>query len=198
LDAQVGNGQPTFRRDGDRYLVQLDVSVVVGPQYHVSAISADGGPLLPGKDLSSLFGMKVGDVPGRFPLEGLASQLRNYYHHYGYADVDVKTLPLLNREKASVAYRLEVIPGTVYHLRSLTVKNLNPEQEAKVKELLGIKPGDVYLDEAISNLYRKIAIEPLLKGLHFSFGPTKDKSASQVDLNLDFFKEGNESSVTIK
>jgi len=37
-----------------------------------------------------------------------------------------------------------------------------------------------------------------LKGYHFSYGPKKDQAASQIDLTLDFYKEGNESSVTIK
>jgi len=89
-----------------------------------------------------------------------------------------------------VAYRLNVIPGAIYHLRSLSVQNLNSEQESKARELLGMKPGDIYLDEAISDLYHKIADEPMLKGYHFSYGPKKDKAASQVDLTLQFFKEG--------
>lgn len=198
LDAQVQVHRPTFRGDGSRFLVSLEVSVSAGPQYHISAISADGGPLLQGRDLSPFFGMKVGDVPARFPLDGLAGKLRDFYLHYGYADVEVENLPTLDRGHAMVAYRLTVIPGPVYHLRSLTVQNLNSEQESKARELLGMKPGDIYLDEAINGLYHKIAGEPLLKGYHFGYGPKKDKSANQIDLALDFYKDGNESSVTIK
>lgn len=198
LDTQVRISRPTFRKDGPRYLVSLDVSVSAGPQYHVSAISADGGPLLQGRDLSPLFGMRVGDIPSRFPLEGLAVKLRDYYLHFGYADVEVETLPTLDREHALVAYRLNVAPGAIYHLRSLTVQNLNSEQESKARELLGMRQGDVYLNEAMGNLYNRIANEPLLKGYHFSYSPKKDTAASQIDLTLDFSKEGNEGRVTIK
>ena len=198
LDAQVQINRPTFRKDVSLYLVSLDVSVVAGPQYRVSAISVDGGSLLHNRDLSPLFGMKVGDLPGRFPLQGLAGKLRDFYLHYGYADVQVENIPTLDREHALVAYRLNVIPGAIYHLRSLSVQNLNSEQESKARELLGMKPGDIYLDEAISDLYHKIADEPMLKGYHFSYGPKKDKAASQVDLTLQFFKEGGESNVTVK
>jgi hypothetical protein len=67
-----------------------------------------------------------------------------------------------------------------------------------VRELLGMKPGDVFLDEAVNGLYRKIADDPLLKGYRFSFGPKRDKTANAIDLSLDFFKNGNESKVTIK
>jgi len=198
LGTQVQVQHPTFRKDGSRVLVNLEVTVNAGPQYHVSAISVEGGPLLKDRDLSPLFGMKVGDVPGRFALGGLAGKLRDFYLHYGYADVEVENLPILDRERALVAYRLSVIPGPVYHLRTLIVQNLNFEQEGKARELLGMKPIDIYLDEAINGLYRKIADEPMLKGYHFSYGPKKDEAASQIDLTLDFYKEGNESSVTIK
>ena len=104
----------------------------------------------------------------------------------------------MDKEHATVAYDLKVIPGPVYHLRNLTVEKLSPTQEARVRELLGMKPGDLYRGDAINNLYRKIADEPSLKGYSFGFGPKADKVAAVVDLSLDFFKEGGESKVTIK
>jgi outer membrane translocation and assembly module TamA len=198
LDARVDISQQPPRKDGDLYRVSLVVAVNAGPQYHVSSISADGGPLLAGKDLSRFFEMKPGDVPGPYPLAGLASEIRQLYLHYGFADVEVETLPTLDRDHALVAYRLRVITGPTYQLRSLTIHNLDASQESRVRELLGMKPGDIYLDEAVNGLYHKIAYEPLLKGLTFSFGPRRDKTAEVIDLTLDFSKNGNESSVTIK
>jgi hypothetical protein len=61
-----------------------------------------------------------------------------------------------------------------------------------------MKTGDIYLEEKIADLYRKIADEPLLQGYRFGYGVKKDKAVSEIDLTLNFFKEGNESSVTIK
>ena len=198
LDAQIQiNRQPPVK-DGDRYQVALAVSVIAGPQYHVSSITADGGPLLAGRDLSPLFGMQDGDVPGRYPLANLTSQLGGFYRHYGYADVEIQNLPILDHDHALVSYHVNVIPGPVYHLRSITVEKLSAEQESKVRELLGMKPGDIYLDEAITGLYQKIASDPLFKGYGFGFGPNRDKTANVIDLSLTFYKEGGESSVTVK
>jgi len=198
LDTQVQiNRQPPVKV-GDHYQDSLTVSVIAGPQYHVSTIMADGGPLLIGRDLSRFYEMKEGDVPGRYPMGGLESKLREYYLHYGYADVEIMILPVLDRDHALVSYRLDVNPGPVYHLRSITVERLNAEQESKVKELLGMKPGDIYLDEAITGLYHKIADELMLKGYNFSFEPKRDNHANLIDLTLSFHKEGGESSVTIK
>ena len=198
LDAQVQISRRPPRKDGNRYLVDLGLSVVAGPQYHVSSITADGGPLLIGRDLSQFFDMKEGDAPGRYPLAGLASKLREFYLQYGYADVEIRNVPTLDRDHALVSYHLEAIPGPVYHLRSITVEKLNPEQESKARELLGMKPGNIYLDRAITNLYHSIPGEPLLKGYSFSFGPKRDKAANVIDLSLTFFKQGDESSVTVK
>jgi hypothetical protein len=198
LDAQVQISRQPPVKEGIRYQVALAVSVVAGPQYHVSSITADGGPLLAGRDLSPLFGMQDGDLPGRYPLANLASQLRAFYQHYGYADVEIENLPTLDRDHALVSYHLNVIPGPVYHLRSITVEKLNAEQESKVRELLGMKPGDIYLDEAVTGLYQKIAADPLFKGYRFGFGPNRDKTANVIDLSLTFYKEGGESSVTIR
>jgi hypothetical protein len=198
LDAQIQINRLPPNKDGDRYQVGLAVTVIAGPQYHVSSITADGGPLLAGMDLSRFFQMKEGDVPGHYPLAGLASQLREFYLHFGYADVEIQNVPVLDRDHALVSYHLDVIPGPVYHLRSVTVENLNAGQESKVRQLLGMKPGDIYLDEAITDLYHKIANEPLVKGYSFGFGPKRDKNANVIDLSLSFFKEGGESGVTIR
>jgi hypothetical protein len=198
LSAQVQVDRQPPRKDGDRYFVSLLISVDAGPKYHISSINADGGPLLAGKDLSRFYGMKVGDVPGRYPLSSLAGQIRDLYLRYGCADVEVENQPVLDRDHALVAYHLNVVPGPIYHLRSLTAQHLNAAQESRVRELLGMKPGDVYSDAPITGLYHKIADDPVANSLHFSYLFKKDKAASAVDLTLDFYRESNQNSVTIK
>jgi outer membrane protein assembly factor BamA len=198
LEAQVEVTHDAPRRDGDHYLVNLIVSVKPGPQYRISSITADGGPLLRGRDLSSLFTQKVGDVAGAGPFGRLAGELRALYWHNGYADVDIHGPPVLDRSSGLVSYHLDVTPGPVYHLRSLTVHNLDAQQERKARELLGIKPGDVFDQMAVNGLYHKISTDPALTAYGFTFGPIKDKTTANVDLTLDFYKSSDKSSVTIK
>jgi outer membrane translocation and assembly module TamA len=200
LDAQIHLSHSPPRKDGDRFLVNLSISIDAGPRYHVSTIKANGGPLLAGRDLSQFFRVKAGDLGGRNPFGPLENNLRQFYEHYGYADVYVETQTNLDREDALVEYRLNVVPGPVYHLRSLIIQNLKADQEDRVRDLLGMKPGDIYLGEAVTDLYRKVHNEPLLKGYNFGFGPKRDRTANLIDLTLDFHREGSEgeSSVTIK
>ncbi len=198
LDSQVDVAHDAPRRDGARYLVNLLVSFKPGPQYRISSITAGGGPLLPGKDFSSSFALKPGEVAGRGPFGRVPGDLRAYYWRYGYADVEIHETPQLDHAHALVSYRLDVTPGPIYHLRALTILNLNAEQESKVRALLGLKPGDVFDQTAINSLYRKIPADPLLAGYGFSFSPKKDKAAALVDLSLDFHKVGGAGSVTIR
>jgi hypothetical protein len=188
LEAEVAVTHDAPRHDGDRYLVNLLVSMTPGPQYRISSISAGAGPLLPGRDLSPSFALKPGDIAGRNPFGRIPADLRAYYWRYGYADVEFHISPQLDRAHAQVAYRLDVSPGPLYHLQTLTIANLNIEQETRARQLLALKPGDVFDQVAITNLHHKLATDPLLAGYGFTFTPKKDKSTALVDLNLDFYK----------
>jgi outer membrane protein assembly factor BamA len=189
LEAEATVSHDAPRRDGDRFLVNLSVSITPGRQYHISSLSAGGGPLLPGKDLSPSFSSKPGDLAGHNPFGTAPADLRTYYWRAGYADVDVHVKPDLDTKKALVAYRLDVTPGPQYHLQNLTISNLSAEQESKARSLLGLKPGDVFDQTAINSLHRKIAADPLLAGYGFTYSPKKDKATALVDLSLDFFKQ---------
>ena len=169
LAAQVQVQRMPPYKEGGAYAVDWTAVVNAGPKYHISSISVDGGPLFEGKDLAQLIRGKVGGVAGDSPFASLDPQLRAYYQQFGFADIRIMAEPTVDKEHATVAYALKVIPGPVYHLRSLTVEKLSPEQEGRVRELLAMKPGDLYREAAINNLYHKIAAEPSLAGYSFGF-----------------------------
>jgi outer membrane protein assembly factor BamA len=167
----------------------LIISITPGRQYHISSISAGGGPLLPGRDFSPSFSAKPGDLAGAGAFGRAPDDLRTYYARFGYADMQTHIGTELDRKQATVAYRLDVIPGPLYHLSTITFEHLTPEQENKARTLLGLKPGDVYDQAAITALYRKLPSDPLLSGYTFNSTPKEDKTAATVDLTLDFFKK---------
>jgi outer membrane protein assembly factor BamA len=167
----------------------LLVSISPGRQYHISAISAGGGPLLPSRDLSPSFTSKPGDLAGAGAFGRVPEDLRTYYWRYGYADVQTNIATDLDRQHATVAYRMDVAPGPLYHVGSLTIQNLSPEQENRIRVLLGLKSGDVFDQTAVTGLYRKIAAEPSLSGYGFTFTPKENKTTAVMDVVLDFYKK---------
>jgi outer membrane protein assembly factor BamA len=198
LDSHIDISHSAPRRQATAYIVDLLVAIVSGPQYHIAEITADGGPLLPGRDLSGFLAQHPGDVVSAGPFGKLAGNLRAYYWQHGFADVQIAAPPILDKEHALVSYHLAVAPGPMYRLATLTIQHLNPDQEGRARDLLGMKPGDIFDETAINALVHKIPLDPLLAGYEFSFNPKKNSLAATVDLTLDFSKAGGNSSVTIK
>lgn len=184
----LNHGAP--RKDGDHYLVSVTASITAGPKFHVASIKADGGPLVQGRDLSPYFSLKQGDVATPFAFGRLAGALRSVYWQAGYADVDFTGPPVLDAAHALASYHLQVTPGPLYHLRSVRFENLDPVQEAKAREMLGLKPGDAYDLMAVSDLNRKLSNPSSpLRAYGFSYTSKEDKPKQLVDLILNFYKQ---------
>lgn len=195
LSAQVvvTSGRPV--REGERFVVPLKAEVQSGPLFHVGMISADGGPLLHGRDLAGYFDLQTGEVATPYAFQRLESSIMTVYFQAGYASVHFKDQPELDPEHATAIYRLETVPGPQYRLRTVTVRNLSPAQEAEVRNMLALAPGDVYDQIAIDELHEKVQGSSSLKGLDYSFVPRTDRDLNVIDLTLDFFKDTAKSSL---
>jgi outer membrane translocation and assembly module TamA len=190
LSAAVTLTSGAPNKDGDRYLVPLIATINSGPKYHVSSVKVEGGPLLQGRDLSSYVTLKPGDVATPNAFGRLAGMLRSVYWHAGFRDVEFHGDPKLDETRALASYQFEVTPGSLYHLRGLKVENLEAAQEEQVRNILGLKSGDVYDGLAVANLERRLhESTPALKAYGVSYSPHEDKDARVVDLTLNFYKQ---------
>lgn len=179
----------------DTYYVPLRAEVSAGPLYHVGMISADGGPLLRGRDLSGYFDLQTGEVATPYAFDRLESSIMTVYFQSGYAAVHFADKPTLDPEHAIATYHLETVTGPQYRIRTVTVRNLSAAQEAEVRNLLALSPGDLYDQIAIDELHAKVQGSTNLKGLDYSFAPSTDRSLNVIDLTLDFFKDNTQSSL---
>jgi hypothetical protein len=192
-EVNVTAGHPM--RVGDNYYVPMKAEVSAGPLYHVGMISADGGPLLHSRDLSGYFDLQTGEVATPYAFDRLESSIMTVYFQAGYASVHFVDKPELDPEHATATYRLQTVTGPQYRLRTVTVRNLSPAQEAEVRNLLSLAPGDVYDQIAIDELHVKVQDSAVLKGLDYSFAPATDRNLNVIDLTLDFFKDSAQSSL---
>ncbi|HTV09327.1 MAG TPA: hypothetical protein VMD97_09820 [Candidatus Aquilonibacter sp.] len=182
-------------RVGDTYYVPMRAQVSAGPLYHVGMISADGGPLLHDRDLTGYFDLQTGEVATPYAFDRLESSIMTVYFQAGYAAVHFVDKPVLDPEHAIATYHLETVTGPQYRIRTLTVRNLSPAQEAEVRNLLALSPGDVYDQIAVDELHTKVQESANLKGLDYSFAPSTDRNLNVIDLTLDFFKDSAQSSL---
>lgn len=192
-EVSVTAGHPM--RVDDNYYVPMKAEISAGPLYHVGMISADGGPLLRGRDLSGYFDLQTGEVATPYAFDRLESSIMTVYFQAGYASVHFVDKPDLDPEHATATYRLQTVTGPQYRLRTVTVRNLSPEQEAEVRNMLALAPGDVYDQIAIDELHAKVAENAKLKGLDYSFAPSTDRNLNVIDLTLDFFKDAAQSTL---
>ncbi len=183
------NHEPPQRVE-EHYSVVVHAVIDTGILFHVGSLSADGGPLVQGRDLSPYFSVQVGDTARPDALKRLAGALRPLYWRAGYADVEVQINQILDASRGLATYNLRLIPGPVYHLRSLKIRNLDGPHESQVRAALGLKPGDIYDELAVTNLNIRLAkTVPILADYNFSWHPAKDTRDHAVDLTLDFFKQ---------
>jgi hypothetical protein len=192
-DVVVIAGHPM--RVGEKYYVPLRAEVSAGPLYHVGMISADGGPLLRGRDLAGYFDLQTGEVATPYAFDRLESSIMTVYFQAGYASVHFVDKPELDPEHATATYHLETVTGPQYRIRTVTVRNLSPTQEAEVRKMLALAPGDVYDQIAVDELHAKVQESSNLKGLDYSFAPSTDRNLNVIDLTLDFFKDSAQSSL---
>jgi hypothetical protein len=189
----VSAGHPM--RVDDNYYVPMKAEISAGPLYHVGMISADGGPLLHDRDLSGYFDLQTGEVATPYAFDRLESSIMTVYFQAGYASVHFVDKPDLDPERATATYHLQTVTGPQYRLRTVTVRNLSPEQETEVRNLLALAPGDVYDQIAVDELHAKVAENAKLKGLDYSFAPSTDRNLNVIDLTLDFFKDSAQSTL---
>ncbi|HEV2464305.1 MAG TPA: hypothetical protein VGT04_10890 [Acidobacteriaceae bacterium] len=171
-----------------QYLVPITATITPGGKYYIAAITADGGPLLKGRDLSPYIGSKPGDLATSNPFGiKLIGSLRSMYWSAGYPDVEIQAQPVLDTARALASYHLTVVPGPLYRLRSLKVEGLSDTQQVQARSLLGLKAGDIYNAYAVAMLDHKLSNSPL-DGYDLTFSPIEDKRNHVVDLTLSFHK----------
>jgi hypothetical protein len=70
------------------------------------------------------------------------------------------------------------------------MEGLTAAQEQEARRGLGLKPGDVYNEIAVSRLSMDSSVAgPSLKGFGCTYSPREDKQDHVVDLTLSFFKK---------
>jgi len=186
MDSKVLIKHDIPRFQNGTYLVDTVVEVEAGQQYRISALTVDGGPLLAGMDLTSYYDNSPGSITDDQPFKKLEKMISSIYQNAGYKFVRTHTIPTIDKEKLSVSFKLTVTPGTQYHLRRLYIEGLDKQLAEKVRSSVLIKPGDIYVDETVSNSILRIKKNELPNEYDIATSFRRDDKTGSVDLTLIF------------
>lgn len=186
--AELTPDEPRAGADG-KVQVRVIVAAKLGPQFHVGEVAVDGGPLLEGRDLRRYVAIHTGDVATTRGFVRLEASLRLLYQQKGYVDVSFLSEPTLDVDRSLANYHFRVVPGTQFQVGKVEINGLSPAQSGEAREALGLKPGDLFNQRALSELYRKLRSSPTLLHETFSYTVQRDEGKSTVELTLDFSHE---------
>ncbi len=88
-------------------------------------------------------------------FQGDLDSIRGWYQDHGYIDVEVANVRK-ERRKGKMNLIIALHEGTKYHVGRITIAGAHAASEAKVREVLSMKAGDVYSPKALKEDITKL------------------------------------------
>jgi outer membrane protein assembly factor BamA len=126
--------------------VDVDVtgSFVAGEPYRVSAILWKSTSLYSDADFARDAKLHAGEPAAAPALALTEADIQKVDLQHGYLDAYVTSSPVLDTTAHAVAYTLAVVPGDLYHVRSVHITGLTGAAESAFNSAWMMKAGDLY------------------------------------------------------
>jgi outer membrane protein insertion porin family len=173
---------PAQRGVGVAYTAQL----IAGAQYTVEAIAWGPTAAYSAADFARDAKLHAGQPAAANLLLETEAPILKAYRTGGYMDAVVESGATLDDAAHTVAYRLHVTPGEVYHLQSLSVVGLPPDVQAEFDAAWTMKAGDVYDEPYINKFIQNNTAMRKLSAYAGGYQASADPQKHTVDLTLTF------------
>ena len=153
LRAQFGEPQTkvvkqpaTENEDGPRNQTVVDVSYAVTPglQYKLKSLEWSGNHEFPTGTLQKMVRAEPGQPANTIRLGDNLKDIQKLYGSRGFITATIKPEAQFDDAAGTVAIRLEVTEGAVYHMGELEFRGLDNSLTAKLRNAWKIRPGEVY------------------------------------------------------
>ncbi len=153
LKAQFGEPQTkvvkqpaTENEDGPRNQTVVDVTYTVnpGPQYKLKSLEWSGNHEFPIETLQKMVRAEIGQPANTIRLGDNLKDIQKLYGSRGFITATIKTEAQFDDASGTVAIRLDVNEGAVYHMGELEFRGLDNSLTAKLRNAWKIRPGEVY------------------------------------------------------
>src|SRR4029077_3270730 len=118
--------------------------VTAGKQYKLSAMEWTGNKQFPTDSLQPLVHARTGQPANTVQLKDDLRAVQELYSSRGYILASVKVETQFDDAAGTVALRLAVDEGAVYHMGELEFRGIDNNLTARLRAAWQIRPGDVY------------------------------------------------------
>jgi outer membrane protein insertion porin family len=190
IDAQLTNISSTLEPASSGYAVRYSATVVPGAVFHVNAIAWQPTSIYAQDAFTHDAKLHSGDVASQKSLLETEQAILNAYLHLGYLDAFVDAHPQNDPAADTVSYSLEVTPGEVYHVKSVTPLNLSATAQKDFDFGWLLKPGAAYDPLYTAGFLTNNTALRSLAGYTASFQAAADSQTHLVDLTINFIRTG--------
>jgi outer membrane protein assembly factor BamA len=130
--------------DEDETQVDVDLASSSGSQYKISSFSWEGNSAFPATKLQSLISGQPNQIANAVQLQTDLESMHKLYGTRGYMLATVTPEPTFDDANNSVAYKLVVHEGDLFHMGDVEVTGLDSKTADRLEEAWDLKPSDVY------------------------------------------------------
>lgn len=188
IDAQLTNVSTTLEPATSGYAVRYSATVIPGDVFHVNTIAWQPTSIYTQDSFTHDAKLHSGDLASQKSLLETEQAILDAYLHLGYLDAFVDAPPRKDLAAHTVSYSLEITPGEIYHIKSVTPLNLSAAAQKDFDFGWLLKPGTAYDPlYTASFLTRNTALRNLA-GYTASFQAAADSQTHLVDLTINFIR----------
>jgi outer membrane protein assembly factor BamA len=154
-------GPPEVRLTGDpnqKLPSQIPVYVPIAPGavYRWKGVHWTGNTLVSEFTLSSLLGVKQGDIADGLQLEAAWDRARAEYAHRGYLEAKLDPAPAYDDQARTVSFAVSIQEGPQYRFGKMIFTGISPAAERKVQAAWQIPAGEIFDKAKFEELLAKL------------------------------------------
>jgi outer membrane protein insertion porin family len=169
------------------FVVTYTARIVTGDAYKLSSLTWQPAPLYSAADFARDAKLHPGDLANASALAQTEAAISTTYLSHGYLDAYLIATPTLDDTAHTVAYTLAVLPGDVYHLKTVTPTGLSAEAQQEFNTAWQMKPGDIYNPSYVAAFIHANTALRHLSTYTGTFHAEADPQTHLVDLTVTFF-----------
>lgn len=132
------------KEDEDETQVDVDLPSTPGLQYKVSGFTWEANSAFPADKLQTLVHLQPTQTANAVQLQTDLEAVQKLYGTRGYMTASVKPEPAFDDANRTVAYKLQVHEGDLFHMGDLEINGLDVKMADHLRDAWNLKPSDAY------------------------------------------------------